>query len=387
MKILYVSHRYHTNQVHIMKGWHDRNVEVMFLAQYEGVSEIHDYVTFCRMKPSLVTRILNYYIDKRYNASLGEGKKTSLFIPNMWHILSLLRKFSPDVVILRDYTIYNMMINAACKLLHINKVIMYSQIPLYGYKAHRHLADKLAKRLFPKVCFTPVLYKGMVRGKTFHSTGWFAPSWYVPLVCDISGTMNKNYCSDGFIHMVDIGKYRDYKNHFFLVDAISKLKDVSKIRLTIIGQLSQDAEREYFRSLQRYILDRKLQNVIELHSNIPFKEMQSIYSQADVLILPSKNESAGMVILEAMAQGLCVMSSEECGLAYCLDEYDCGYVFNLNTVEQLVSQLNEIINKPYMVEKYGRKSQDIVHNYFSFSNYYNELEKLIRYNYGYEFEK
>ena len=40
-----------------------------------------------------------------------------------------------------------------------------------------------------------------------------------------------------------------------------------------------------------------------------------------------------------------------------------------------------------MVEKYGRKSQDIVHNYFSFSNYYNELEKLIKYNYGYEFEK
>ena len=56
MKILYVSHRYHTNQVHIMKGWHDRNVEVMFLAQYEGVSEIHDYVTFCRILFTIICK-------------------------------------------------------------------------------------------------------------------------------------------------------------------------------------------------------------------------------------------------------------------------------------------------------------------------------------------
>ena len=39
MKVLYMSHRYHTNQNTIMKGWKENGHEVCFISQYEGKIE------------------------------------------------------------------------------------------------------------------------------------------------------------------------------------------------------------------------------------------------------------------------------------------------------------------------------------------------------------
>ena len=44
MKVLYMSHRYHTNQTTIMKGWIENGHEVRFLSQYEGKIEDYTYV-------------------------------------------------------------------------------------------------------------------------------------------------------------------------------------------------------------------------------------------------------------------------------------------------------------------------------------------------------
>ena len=39
MRVLYMSHRYHTNQNTIMKGWVENGHEVCFLSQYAGKIE------------------------------------------------------------------------------------------------------------------------------------------------------------------------------------------------------------------------------------------------------------------------------------------------------------------------------------------------------------
>ena len=78
-RILYASHRYHTNQVPIMKGWDEKGVKVKFLAQYQGVSEIHDYVDFHQLSPSLLTIVYNWIADRIYNPSVAEKKNRHFF--------------------------------------------------------------------------------------------------------------------------------------------------------------------------------------------------------------------------------------------------------------------------------------------------------------------
>ena len=51
MKVLYMSHRYHTNQTTIMKGWKENGHEVLFLSQYAGKVEDYTWV-----KPVVIDR-------------------------------------------------------------------------------------------------------------------------------------------------------------------------------------------------------------------------------------------------------------------------------------------------------------------------------------------
>jgi len=384
MRILYVGHRYHTNQIPIMEGWNEHGVRPMFLAQYEGIGEVHDHVEFQLMKLSLFCKPLFYYYDKRYNPVVAENKKLNTYIPSLRKTILQIKAYSPDIVIIRDFKKGNAVVAIACKMLGIKKVIMYVQDPLYGgdYRGH-YIRNVFRKFFFPSVVFTPVLRKGNNRSTTKLSDAYDAPKYFVPLVFPASKKKRDFYCKDGIIHILDIGKYRDYKNHFFLVDAIECLKDVSKIKVTIVGQVSNSAEEDYYDKLQNYIKAKKLNNVITLCKDVSYNEMDLLYREHDVLVLCSKNETAGMVILEAMAHGLFVLSSIYCGLGSYLDEYDCGLLFPINTPCKLAAQIEKCVETPSVIREMGKKSQSVVAEKFSFESYLRELSKMVEKEYNY----
>lgn len=376
-RILYVSHRYHTNQVPIMKGWYESGVDVLFMAQYEGVSEVHDFVNFHKMKSSAITKLYNRYADSHYNASVAESKKNVAFVPDFMDVYKTIKKFRPQVVIIRNMSRGNAVICLVCKLLGIRYVINYTQTPLYRKNAGSKPFSSIAKLIYPNVSFTPVWYKGDYRDKSNIPSEWYSPHYFIPLVCEPQPKPLKDY-NDGIINLLDVGKYREYKNHFFLIDAFEGVKNKECFSLTIIGQMENDAERDYYQRLSQYVADKQLSQHIKILGNVPFAEMNSIYSKADVLVLPSKSETAGMVILEAMASGLCVMSGNNCGLASYLEEDDCGLVFSISDPKQLTSQLDNIAEKTSVIKEYGEKSIDVVRRKYGFSNYLDSLKHLMK---------
>ena len=375
-RILYVSHRYHTNQVPIMKGWKDHGVEVLFLVQYEGVSEVHDYVRFKCMKPSVYTRCYNWFADSYYDASKAESKKNVAFIPSFWNVLKTIKAFMPQIVILRNMSKGNAVICIICKLLRIKYVINYTQTPLYREKSAKKPFSFLAKCIYPNVSFTPVWYKGEYRGNNMPKE-WYSPHYFIPLVCEPNEKPKREYCKNGIIHLLDVGKYRDYKNHFFLIDAFAEVSNKDCFSLTIIGQVENNTEIDYYHSLVNYIKEKGLDKYVTVKGNVPFKEMSKVYLGADVLILPSKSETAGVVILEAMAQGLCVMSGNNCGLASYLEKSECGMVFTIKDSHQLADQLNELSENKDIIRTLGVSSIEAVKKYYGFTQYFKSLNLLM----------
>lgn len=387
MKILYVGHRFHTNQIPIMKGWNKLGVRPMFLAQYEGVGEVHDNVEFHLMKLSLLCKPFFFFYDRMYNPAVAESKKINAFIPSLRKTILQIKAYNPDIVIIREFKKGNAIIALACKLLGVKKVIMYVQDPLYGGNYYGHyMRSAFRKYFFPSSVFTPVLRKGQDRTTTKLSNAYDAPKFFVPLVFPAPKQKRDNYCRDGIIRILDVGKYRNYKNHFFLVDALKGLKNVSKIKVTIIGQLTNSAEQDYYDKLYNYIRENQLDNVITLYKEVSYNEMESLYNQHDVLVLCSKNETAGMVILEAMAHGLMVMSSYNCGLGSYLDEYDCGLLFPIDTPHKLTDHIERCLETPSIIKEFGEKSQSIVAVRFSFDSYLNRLNKITEQEYNYSIQ-
>ena len=380
LKILYVAPRYHTNQIPIMKGWNDFGAEVSFLAQYEGIGEKHDYVHYQNMKPSFIFKVYSSFIDRFVDKVKSENLKIKHYVPSFFGTLFLIKNIKPDIVIIREFTKGNAVVSMACKFLNIKNVIMYVQTPLYGVKpGKKKLRILFRKLMFPSVVFTPVFYKDDRNGKRTIGTDYDQPKWFVPLVYEYQN--NRHYRSQQYsekIQIIDIGKYREYKNHYYLVDAISNIQDKSKIKVTIIGQLSNDAEIKYYNDLQDYIINKGLNDVIELRGHVPYEEMDKIYNNSDILVLCSKNETAGMVILEGMAHGLCVISSINCGLASYLEEYNCGFTYSLETPFNLSSIIDKIIEDPDVAVNMGNKAAVTVENQFDFKSYFDHLNEITK---------
>lgn len=387
MKLLYIAPRYHTNQVPVMKGWHDRGVEVHFFAQFEGVSEVHDYVNFHLMKPSAATVKKFERLERENGAAVAESMKIRAFMPDFPALYRSIREIMPDVVIVREYSKPNAMAVLACRMLGIRNIVMYVQIPLYGREEKYGIGKQIFRKLcFPKACFTPVLWTDTFREKLLppHFPG--APRWFVPMICQAEADADREYCRDGIVRILDVGKYREYKNHFFFVDGIAAMQHRENIRVTIIGQLSNDSEREYYERLKAYITEKKLENVIDIRGNVPFREMQGIYDSNDVLVLSSSKDMASVVVLEAMSMGLCVASSIYNGLACYLEEHQCGYTFDLDQPERLSVILDELVQNPEIVGQMGRKGRQVAAESFTFDSYAAHLNELTKAEYGFDLE-
>ena len=384
-RVLYVGHRFHTNQIPVMQGWNEYGVKPMFLAQYEGVGEVHDNVEFRLMKLSLLCRPMFYFLDKKYGPATAESKKINAFIPSLYDTIKQIKSYNPDLVIIRDYRKGNAVITLACKILRIKKVIMYVQDPLFGnYNKGSILRLLFRKILFPSIAFTPVLRKGEDRKTTLMSNAHDAPKYFVPFVYKAHQNTRDYYCKEGVIHILDIGKYREYKNHFFLVDAISSLNSFDKIRVTIIGQLSNKDERKYYSELKNYIDNKGMSRTFMLEGNIPYQNMPEVYSSNDILILASKDEPASMAVLEGMAHGLCVLASNNNGTSSYLDEFDGGIAFTTQKTTELEKRVNELLNEPKKIEAYGCKGLNTIKKYCSFENYLIKINEITEKEFDYK---
>ncbi len=88
----------------------------------------------------------------------------------------------------------------------------------------------------------------------------------------------------------------------FLLRAIDGCEGAAE--LTLIGQINEDMRR-FFAPPPKFV---------EVREPVPKVRLREIYGQYDVLVLPSLGDSFGFVALEAMACGLPVVVTQNCGV-------------------------------------------------------------------------
>ena len=124
---------------------------------------------------------------------------------------------------------------------------------------------------------------------------------------------------------VFIGRINPIKNIHLLIDAINIVHKVNpSIKLDILGIARLDYEKEYLSSLKKKIALLNLEKVIFFHGHLNGNEKSKKLASSKALILPSKSENFGNVVLEALAQGTPVIASKNTPWKI-LDEYNAGF--------------------------------------------------------------
>lgn len=123
-----------------------------------------------------------------------------------------------------------------------------------------------------------------------------------------------------------LGWINPRKNPLTLVKAVAILQHkIPELHVQLCGA---ESDQEYANSVRREIEQHQLQGRVALLGSLSQTQVKERLAEASVLVLPSLQENAPMVIAEAMAAGVPVIASDLCGIPDMLSHGKSGFLLS-----------------------------------------------------------
>ncbi|MFA7171683.1 MAG: glycosyltransferase family 4 protein, partial [Candidatus Paceibacterota bacterium] len=179
------------------------------------------------------------------------------------------------------------------------------------------------------------------------------------------------------LFVANLERGQEYKGLKTLLDAMKILKkEFPTIKLTVAGDGNLKSEYE------AYAAKNDLKSDVIFRGRLEGRELLKAYQKADVFALPTSNDSQPLVILEAMAVGLPVVSTCIGGIPTMIENGKEGFLIKPNSPQILANKLAELLRNPQLRERFSEAARERVVEDFSWQKRmekYNEiLEKAMK---------
>ena len=104
---------------------------------------------------------------------------------------------------------------------------------------------------------------------------------------------------------------------------------------------------------------------IDVLVDVPSVELASLYRKACLFVLSSNEEGLGIVLLEAMASGLPVVSTRCGGPETCVVEGETGYLTPVGDAEALANRMQTLLENADLRRRMGKAGRKMVETRFS----------------------
>lgn len=355
MKVLFVAPRFHTNQVPLVKALQRAGHDVVFDVLTVGGSEDHTDLQPNVIEPSPLSNLL-----MRWRApSNPVAYHGDYSFPNLTTYLRRLRVLAPDAVIVRDPNRpFALTAAIASRLLGL-RLVLYTQGPVHAPRHRRKdLIRSLVISLFDAPWFSPV--SGDPSLPRTHPN-----MHYLPFVADPSRAPKAEWFRGGHVNILSIGKFMPRKNHLLLLEAFAAVAREHDVRLTIVGETSTNEHQSHHQEVLRRIDRLGLGEQVRVFTNVPFESIGQLYRTHDLFVLPSRDEPAGVSILEAMAHSVPVICGTTSGTRWYIEPGRSGFVFESDDYEDLrVTMTEAVSDRSALVRmgEHGRHLASTVHH-------------------------
>ncbi|BBH22979.1 glycosyl transferase [Paenibacillus baekrokdamisoli] len=157
------------------------------------------------------------------------------------------------------------------------------------------------------------------------------------------------------VQLLFLGEIGPRKGIYDLVDAIELLPESSRNKVTLHVCGNNEIDK-----LKEYIASKQLTGNCIVHGWIDGEQKKKFLSNADVYILPSYAEGLPISILEAMAYGLPVISTNVGGIPEIVRKDENGFLIEPGDTRSLAEAVEMLVNDFHLRLRYGQKSKTIV---------------------------
>ena len=166
---------------------------------------------------------------------------------------------------------------------------------------------------------------------------------------------HKSFCNSK--QVIAVGRYVNQKGFDLLISAWQMI--ASKHQDWTLKIYGDGPLREM---LQRKVIDAGLSDSGKLE--FPVKDIAAKYAKSSVFVLSSRFEGFGLVIVEAMACGLPVVSFDcPCGPKDIISDHVDGILVKTGDVEELARQISYLIEHDEIREQMGKRALENVQRY------------------------
>lgn len=166
-----------------------------------------------------------------------------------------------------------------------------------------------------------------------------------------------------------LGRIVPEKGIHYLIDAYSEVKTDKKL---VIAGGASDTD-SYYEELRKKASNNE--NII-FTGFVQGQELEELYSNAYVYVLPSDLEGMPLSLLEAMSYGNCCLTSD---IEECSDVMeDCGVTFKQSSVEDLANKLQYLSDSEKVVQKLKLESSPFIIKKYNWDDIVNKTLELYR---------
>jgi glycosyltransferase involved in cell wall biosynthesis len=165
---------------------------------------------------------------------------------------------------------------------------------------------------------------------------------------------SRNWLESGELRLLSVGRLISRKGIRHLIGALASMRPVGRaVSLTIVGSGPEEVELKAL--VQSLGVPR-----VRFAGFAQQDELPAYYAAADVFVFPTLDDPYGIVLLEAAASGLALVSSKHAGATQdFVRNSESGLVFDPLDEHALAETIAELADSPQLVGDLGRAAYNI----------------------------
>ena len=164
------------------------------------------------------------------------------------------------------------------------------------------------------------------------------------------------------VNLLFVGRLEARKGIDTLLDALPPLLDAfPALTVTVAGKddIPIDGDVTARRRFEESDAGRRHAGRVRFLGLVSDEELVRLYASCDLFVAPSRFESFGLILVEAMMWGKPVIGSRVGGMEEIVEEGGNGFLVPPGDVNALGAAITELLRSPELRERFGRRSREL----------------------------